>query len=64
MDLFTIELLSNACAQILSDKTISSFADVLPEKLIPEFQKEVAVLEISDPLLYQNVTEAKFISFR
>ena len=57
---FTIELVSNAYAQLSPDNTLSSFTKFLPEQLNLEGQWEVEVLEISYPSMYQNVTEGKF----
>ena len=61
MESFTIELVSNASAQLFPDKTLSSFTNFLPEQLNLEGQWEVAISEISYPSMYQNVTEGKFM---
>ena len=63
MELFTIELVSNASAQLLPDNTLSSFTNILPEQLNLEGQCEVAISEISYPSMYQNVAEGKFMLF-
>ena len=63
MEPFTIELVSNASAQLFPDITLSSFTNFLPEQLNLEGQWEVAFSEISYPSMYQNVTEGKFIFF-
>ena len=63
MESFTIELVSNASAQIFPDNTLSSFSNFLPEQLNLEGQWEVAISEISYPSMYQNVTEGKFMFF-
>ena len=60
---FTTELVSNASAQLLSDNTLSSFTNFLPEQLNLDGQWEVAISEISHPSMYQNVTEGKFFFF-
>ena len=60
---FTIELVSNASAQLFSDNTLSSFTKFLPEQLNLDGQWEVAISEISYPSMYQNVTEGKFMFF-
>ena len=63
MKSFTIELNSNASAQIFPDNILSSFTNFLPEQLNLEGQWEVGISEISYPSMYQNVTEAKFMCF-
>ena len=63
MESFTIELVSNASAQLLPDNTLSSFTNFLPEQMKLEGQCEVAISEISYPSMYQNVTEGKFMCF-
>ena len=62
MKSFTIELVSNASAQLFPDNTLSSFTN-LPEQLNLEGQWEVAIAQISFPSMYQNVTEGKFRFF-
>ena len=57
---FTIELVSNASAQLFPDNTLSSFTNFSPEQLNLESQWEVGISEISYPSMYQNVTERKF----
>ena len=63
MESFTIELVSNASAQLYLDKILSSFTNFLPEQLKLDGQWEVAISEISYPSLCQNVTEGKFMIF-
>ena len=63
MESFTIELVSNASAQLFPDNTLSSLTNFLPEQLNLEGQWEVAISEISYPSMYQNVTEGKFMFF-
>ena len=63
MESFTIELVSNASAQLFPDNTLSSFTNFLPEQLNLDGQWEVAISEISYPSMYQNVTEGKFMFF-
>ena len=63
MESLTIELVSNASAQLFPDNTLSSFTNFLPEQLNLEGQWEVAISEISYPSMYQNVTEGKFMFF-
>ena len=63
MESFTIELVSNASAQLFPDNTLSSFTNFLPEQLNLEGQWEVPISEISYPSMYQNVTGGKFIFF-
>ena len=63
MESFTIELVSNASAQLFPDNTLSSFTNFLPEQLNLDGQWDVAISEISYPSMYQNVTEGKFMFF-
>ena len=63
MELFTIELVSNASAQLFPDNTLSSFTNFLPEQLNLDGQWEVAISEISHSSMYQNVTEGEFMFF-
>ena len=63
MESFTIELVSNASAQLFPDNALSSFTNFLPEQLNLDGQWEVAISEISYPSMYQNVTEGKFMFF-
>ena len=63
MEWFTIELVSNASAQLFPDNTLSSFTNFLPEQLNLDGQWEVAISEIFYPSMYQNVTEGKFVFF-
>ena len=63
MESCTIELVSNACEQLFSNKRLSSFTDFLPEQLNLEGQWEVAKLDKSYPSRYQNVTEGRLVFF-
>ena len=63
MDWFTIELVSNASAQLFPDSTLSPFTNFLPEQLNLDGHWEVAISEISYLSMYQNVTEGKFMFF-
>ena len=63
MDSFTIELVSNASAEMFPDNTLSSFTNFLPEQLNLEGQWEVAISEISYPSMYEKITEEKFKFF-
>ena len=63
MESFTLELVSNAYAQLFSDNTRSSFTKFLPEQLNLEGQWEVAISGISYPSMYQKVTEGKIMFF-
>ena len=60
MESFTIELVSNAYAQLIPDKTMSFLTNFLPEQLNLEGQWEVASSEIHYQSTYQNETERKF----
>ena len=61
MESFTVELVSNASAQLFPDITLRSFTNFLPEQLNLDGQWEVAISEISHPSMYQNVTDEKFM---
>ena len=61
MESLKIELVFNASAQLISDNTLSSPVDFLPEQLNQEGHWEVAISEVSHPSIYQNVTERKCI---
>ena len=63
MESFTIELVSNASAQLFPDRTLSSFTNFLPEELNLEGQWEVGISDISYPSIYQNVTDGKLMFF-
>ena len=63
MESFTIELVSNASAQLFPDNTLSSFTTFLPAQLNLYGQWDVAISEISYPSMYRNVTEAKVMFF-
>ena len=63
MDLFTKELVSNAYGELFPDNTLSSFTNFLPEQVNLEGQWEVAILEISYPSMYKNITEGYFKFF-
>lgn len=60
METRTIELVSNASLKVYPDNSLSSFVNFLPEQLNFEGEWEVALSEISFPVLYQNVTVGKF----
>ena len=61
MESFTIELVSNASAQLFPDKTLSPFTNFSPQQLNLDGQWDVAISEISYPSLYRNVTGGKFM---
>ena len=63
MESFTIELVSNASAQLFSANTLSSPTNFLPEQLNLEGQWQIAISEKSYPSMYQNVTEGKLMFF-
>ena len=63
MESLTTELVSNPSAQLLPDKTLSSFTNFLPEQLNLEGQRNVAYAEVYHPSRYQSVTEGKFMVF-
>ena len=57
MESCTIELVSNASAQLFPDNTQNSFTNFLREQRNLDGQWEVAISERSYPSMYQNVTE-------
>ena len=61
MEWFTLELFSNASAQIFPDNTLISFRKMLTEQLNLEGQREVVILEMPDPTMYQSVTGEKLM---
>ena len=63
MESFTIDLVSDASAQLFQDNTLSSFTNFLPEQLNLEGQWEVAISEISYPSKNQTVAEGKSMFF-
>ena len=63
MDSFTIELVSNASAELFPDNTLSTFTNFLPEQVNLEGQWEAAISAISYPSMYQNITEGNFKFF-
>ena len=64
MEFFTKDLVSNAPAQLFSDKTVSCFTIFLPEQLNLEGAWEVTISEKSYPSLYWKATEGKIIFFQ
>ena len=60
---FTVELVSNASGEFFPKNTLGSFTNILPEQVNLEGQWEVAILEISYPLMYQNITQVNFKFF-
>ena len=56
MDSFTIELVPKASGEFFPNKTLSSFANFLPEQVNVEGQWEVAISETSNPSKYQKIT--------
>ena len=63
MDSTTRELVSNASRELFPNNTLRSFPNFLPEQVNLEGQWEVAISEISYPLMYQNITEGSFKFF-
>ena len=60
MDNFIVELVSNASSSVYPDNILASFINFLPEQLYLDGDWEVALLEITYPALYNNITEGKF----
>ena len=56
-------MVSNASLQLFPNNTLSSFTNFLPEQVNLNGQWEVAICEISDPSVYQNITEGKFMFY-
>ena len=63
LELFTVDLVSNASTDFFQDSTLSSIEKVLPEQLKLEGQWGVAISKKSYPSMYQVVTEGKFMFF-
>ena len=63
LESLTIELVSNASAQLFPDSTLSSFRTFLPEQLDLESHCEVANSEVSYPSMYQDVGKGRFMFF-
>ena len=63
MDSFRVQLVANASSQLFPNNTLSSFTKFLPEQVNLDGQWEVALSEISNPSMYQNVTEGNFMFY-
>ena len=61
MESFTLELVSNTFGQLFPANTLSSFTNFLREQLNLEGQWEVAISDITNPSMYQDVTEGKLM---
>lgn len=59
MKSFLVELVSNGSMDVYSDNTLSSFSNFLPEQINLVGEWEVALLEITYPAQYNNITEGK-----
>ena len=59
MNSFTIELVSNASLNCYPINCLSSFTNILSEQVHLKGEWEVAISELSNRSLYQNVTEGK-----
>ena len=60
METHIVELVSNASMHVYPDNTMASFVNFLPEQITLDGTWEVALLEISYPALYHNVTDGRF----
>ncbi len=60
METKIIEVVSNASMNVYPGNTLSSFSNFLPEQINLEGDWEVAVMEISYPSLFQNITDGRF----
>ena len=59
MDFFTIELVSNASFNFYPKNSLRSFTRFLTEQIYLKGKWKVAIPDISNPSLYQIVTEGK-----
>lgn len=60
METEIIQLVSSASANLYKNNTLSCFVNQLPTQQNFEGEWEVALSEISHPVLYQNIVEGKF----
>ena len=60
MDLFTVELVSDASGELFPDNTLSSFTNFLAEQVNLEGKCEVSISQRSYPSMYQHITEGYF----
>lgn len=60
METHIVELVSNASMDVYPDNSMASFTNFLPEQFSLDGKWEVAVMEISYPALYNNVTSGQF----
>lgn len=60
MESVIVELVSSASYNIFPNNTLSSFTNFLPDQLNFEGEWEVALLEITYPSMYNNVTYGSF----
>ena len=60
MGSLTVELASNASIDCYPNNTLSSLANFQPEQINLDGEWEIAITELSNPSLYQNITEGKF----
>ena len=56
-----IELVSNASQELYPGNTVSSFTNFLPDDVTFEGEWEVALMELTVPGRWLNVTEGKFV---
>ena len=60
VDQFCIELVSNASLSLYENNSLSSFVNFLPDQIDLEGKWQVALVEISCPVKYNNVNEGSF----
>lgn len=60
-DSFIIDLVSNGSMDIYKDNTIAAFTNLLPEHIELDGKWEVALLEVSYPSLFNNITDGEFL---
>ncbi len=60
MESMIIEVVSNASMDVYPQNSLSSFSNFLPEQINLEDNWEVALMEISYPAIFMNITEGRF----
>ena len=60
MSSYIVELVSSASFNVYPDNSLASFTNFLPDQLEFEGEWEVALLEISYPAVYKNVSNGTF----
>ena len=60
MSFFTVELASNASFDCYPNNNLGSFTNFLPEQIILDGEREVAITELPYPSLHKNTKDGKF----